>query len=492
MAGFMAGFGSAFAKSYQSAVDADRDLQNDIFKLKYSDYLTRRDQYEKIDRENKKMYESAKTLARLTGQPIEAASDFYNMLQAGAKYDDLYQMGMQNKAIVSDAPQKDNTSDGGADNLTQGAKSAVDSQMTASGMQTPQDGGVFNPNPNEQPAQSDPRDQAAGQGMTGALGGMIQTGRQKRTNRMNDLANERLQQVTGQSQDQIDKIMGSQMEGTPVFGQQDRQVTWKPIGVGGAKPDLSKINTPGDAAYAKSWVDLYGSTEEKKFVQNVYDNLMNVEAQKKKLEGEAMGTFISPVRAAIKNDKTGKWDGGLAVKEPDGQGGFVWKDGEGRIIPENKLYPYTKAMEEEIEAQTKELGKPIQDYNQKLVNFQSLVRTSSDIENLAKRFPEAMSISGDISQVTDAWRRAGVNIMHLINPPVSPDGTVNIDPKSALAELNDAEQKVSGMLANVDPNTVIGQNAQNALAAAMIDIKSITIAYMCVVEVGPNDAMISD
>ena len=62
--GFMAGFGPAFADAFNAGNERRAKRKDDMFKLTYSEFLDRREKYEKKKEADSKLVSSAKTLAR--------------------------------------------------------------------------------------------------------------------------------------------------------------------------------------------------------------------------------------------------------------------------------------------------------------------------------------------------------------------------------------------------------------------------------------------
>jgi hypothetical protein len=208
--GFMAGFGSAFSKSFESARQNAREKENDMFKLKYADYISRRDEINKEEKEDSMRIKAAKEIVEATGAPSEMWSDAHAKLASGWDLKDVKEFYETNDFTVR--PMDNGAQDGSGaakpeDSLAVEAGGAVNAQMKASGMATPEDTGqqglfsgitnALDPRPNNAPQVS---------------------GREQRVN-------SRISEAAGVSQEELDRVLGPKQK---LPGAPDVSFTAKP------------------------------------------------------------------------------------------------------------------------------------------------------------------------------------------------------------------------------------------------------------------------
>lgn len=469
--GFMAGFGSAFSESYNAGVKADRQQKDDEFKLRFSDYVTRRDKLEEQNKVNEKNVKTARRIAQMTGQPADAWGTAYDMLSGGATFDDVYKLYQNNQATISRKDQSATQGDTGQQaqpegDLTANAANSVNAQMSASGMRTPPDGGVF-------------------KGAANAVGGIAQQEGQTPAiptdnNPMHQgqrpsPIDERISRVTGANQQEIDKVMAANAATppSPVPSDDNYEVKWSPKTTGLAtKPDWKAISGPGEAAYALNWARKYGSKDELALAESLYTDFTKLGAEQMKQKGIAEGTYREPTRGRM-YDGDGKANGEMVHRVPDRNGGYVWKDASGRQVDEGSFLPFDKGMEEELADIAKNTGKQTQEYNDNIASFKDLARTGDDLVSLASAYPQAMGMSGDVLQRFDSVRRTVTNIASILSPEVDPKtGLINVD-SGAFKKLGDAERQVMESMKGP-----LDQAEKLALAATLMDIKSTKLAYL--------------
>lgn len=233
MAGFMSGFGNAFASSFREGMAREEERKNDTFKLMYSDYLDRRKQQESTNREVEKNIKYAKTLASDYGLPSEAWQKIYEWKDAGLDdkviFDNI-QNGVWGTAAKTDqAPTPDTAAQVDPRQGTQVASAAADAfptpmdqQMSATGLsmkpaaaQAP----TKVPSPQaQQPAPTNPMQNlpTMKNGLLGSLSGIFDPKKQAEKQRQAGM--DRIAQVTGQTPEQIDKTMaGGNVKQVPAF-----------------------------------------------------------------------------------------------------------------------------------------------------------------------------------------------------------------------------------------------------------------------------------
>lgn len=126
MAGFMAGFGPAFSRSFEGARDRAHAERQDTFRLVYNDLIQRREKREEETKEDRKAVAKAKALAAsVPGVPEEAWMKAYDWVKSDLSDAQI----MENLQTGSfEVGQAAPTPDAAA------APSAVDTQMSASGI----------------------------------------------------------------------------------------------------------------------------------------------------------------------------------------------------------------------------------------------------------------------------------------------------------------------------------------------------------------------
>lgn len=476
----MAGFGSAFAQSFNQENDRIAQAKEDTFKLHYADYISQRDYRQKIDLENKKAMNLAKSLVASTpGQPAEAWQATYNNLVNGSSPEaeqkrlQDYQATVNTSATTKPGEGTGVSSASSApsgqtpdprNDLSSAAQSSVSSQMAASGMQQPQGGGIFG---------------KVKQGLHDVFSADGQN------QRMGERANQRVAATAGVPQQQVtDTIANANTPSTPLDGVPGASVQWS---VKPANWEIlrSKVNTLGDAIALHERAKTEGNVAHIQESKSLVDAFMHEKATEANLNAESIGQSFKYARGFIKGPD-GKYDGSVAMPNyHDGE--LSWVDHNGKTLDPGQVTPVDKNMETDIKNVSDEMVKPVQDYQSTKNDTKQLIRLSSDISKLAKQHPEAMGASGNISQFTDAFKRAGVNVAVILNPNFDPNKPVNqVDP-GVFGELEKAEKATNGMLKGVTD-----RNAQNAYYATLMDIQATRLAYMWAKDQGQTGRGVSN
>lgn len=463
--GFMAGFGSAFADSFKQQEQIQAQEKQDAVKMRFTDYMSRRDEQVKQDKENAKNMKAAEQLVNMSGQPAEVKFAVYDMKSAGMSDEMIMKQLEANTAIITPNTTAGDTS-GPADprdGLTEGAQTSVDAQMQQSGMTPP----------------------APEQGIFGRIKGAMTGGSsQERDQRTSDRADQQIADATGQTPEAVQSTMkGQDVSGDPVPGRSDVSIKWQP------KPsvlDVSKISTVGEALTYQFQVDQSGTETEKLQAADLVARHQHQKATEAAMAAQASGTGFTFSRGFIK-DANGGWTGGVAIPQDDGRGGYIWRDAQGNQLDSAQVLPADKNMEADIKQISTEMGEPIKKYEASKTDFKALARTSAEISQLAKEHPEAMGASGDLSQYTDAFKRAAVNVAKIVNPKFDPGiERDQVDP-GVFGELEKAERATNGMLKGV-----VDRNEQNALYATLMDIKATRLAYMWAKDMGQQGRGVSN
>lgn len=464
--GFMAGFGSAFADSFNQASHERSNQEQDAIRMRFADYQTRAGERRKVDRDNAMALKRAQAIVRAAGAPEAAVGTVYQGLANGASDEWAIKLLNDNDVQVTNDGATSQTGENAPadprDDLTQGASSAVAGQMKSSGMQTPNDG----------------------QGIFGNMKKAMNAQSQDKVPRDISQADDAIGSATGQTGEQVRSAMepSPPVEQGSVPGVPDAQVKFTPKK---SVPDRGKINNIGDAVAYDQWAKTEGSEADKIYAKNTLDAFMHEKATEANMTAQANGTGFTYARGFIKN-ADGKYDGSVAVPESDGRGGYTWKDTHGNVLDPTQVTPVDKNMEGDIQNVSKEMTKPLQDYNDSKNDFKTLARTSSSLSKMAQKWPEAMGASGDISQYTDAMKRAGVNVLKILNPNLDPDGNVSVD-QGVFGELEKAEHTANSMLKGVTD-----RNSENALHATLIDIQATRLAYLWAKQMGQQGRGVSN
>lgn len=467
--GFMAGFGSAFADSFNQDQQNKAQHKEDLFRLQYTDYISRRDKQDQIDMENKKNARLAKQMAAQYNQPQEAWQAGYDYLAAGGSPEGLAKMYNENIAVVD---QNSNTTKPGEgaiasdaqpadprDNLTNAAASSVDAQMTASGMKTSQQagqgGGIFG-------------------GIKEALGGNSQA----RIQRDSQRAQEQVAGAAGVPVDQVQKTLGpgGHVPGEPLDGQPGATIKWQPKGQT-FEVLRDKANNLGDAQALAVWADDKGTPEQKLYANQLLEKFKQLKSSEIAQNAYQLDPSKVPQRGMIrKKDGTGYEDSFVTADYSDGDPMHPkWIDSKtGQEVDPKSVAPIGQNQEKDMQGVAEEASQDMKPLEEQRLQTKNFIRTAHDYIGLLKDTNgkydgKAMDITGDVSQFVDRWRRAGVNIADL----VMPKGNIE-DAGSAIAELDSAEKKVRDQLAS---GKLVDEVSKNAAKATLIDIQGTKLAY---------------
>lgn len=481
--GFMAGFGSAFADSFNQDQAQKAQHKEDQFRLQYQDYISRRDKQDQIDMENKKNVRLAKQLAAQNNQPPEAWQAGYDLLSGGASPEYVAKMFSENQAIIKPNSNTVKPGEGATasdaqadprDSLTHGAQTAVDAQMATSGMKTPQ---------GDEPS-------LFGKVMGGvqeALGGHSQA----RSARDAQRAQEQVAGAAGVPVDQVQKVLGpgGHVPGEPIDGQPDAAITWTPKG-STYQGLRDKANNLNDAIALNQWAQAHGTPEQQQEAKQLVDvyNASRNDAITQQAIATGQGFRIE--RAAIKTPDGKGYTGDFAYADySKDQTHPEWKDKDGNVLATEQVSPIGKDQEADMKAVADEASDSMKTLDQQRLDAKNFIRTAHDYIALLKDTKgkydgKAMDITGNVSQFIDRWRRAGVNIADL----VMPKGDIE-DASGALAELDSAEKSVRDKLAS---GKLVDAISVNAAKATLIDIQGTKLAYQMAAQANGSTKGISN
>lgn len=475
--GFMAGFGSAFADSFNQQQKASTELKSDKIKMDYEYALSRRKTLDEIDRTNASALKVAQRIVEMTHQPPETLGTIYDLTRNGNE-EQAWKWARENTASVvkpgGDTAIPGDTS-GPADpksDLTSGAQSSVNAQMSASKMGAPApDTGLFGktpeaisggaaptptPDPRDTTGNATPRPSASvGPTATPTVGNN--------------------QQPDAATQNQQPKPQEPAVTGQPVVGEPNGgNITWAPRDTTTWASLRVQANNPNDALALNEWAKIHGTPAQKAEAQHlltVYDNAKNDTITRQAI---ATGQGYRIQRAFIRDGKGG-YTGETAY--PDYSQDDIhptWKDKNGNELPPEMVEPVGRDQEADMKSVSQEGSEALKPYQQAKQDAKDFIRTSHDYikllkDNNGKYDGKAMDISGNVSQFIDRYRRAGINIIDL----VAPKGNIE-DTSTAIGELDAAKSKIENELAS---GRFIEENSRNAMKASLIDIQGTKLAY---------------
>lgn len=461
--GFMAGFGSAFAQSFQQNEQNIAQHKEDAFRLQYQDYISQRDYRQKVDLENKKNLKMARSLVASAGAPAEAVSYVYDQLSGGMSPEYMQKYLSENQAVVT--PNTNTTQPGeGAtasdaqpadprDNLTQNAAKSVDSQMQQSGMKAPQDGGIFG---------------KVREGLHAAFG----------NSRSKDNSEEIAQLSGGTAEDVKNTLSGKGgvVPGQPVDGQPDVQIKWTPKGQT-FEALRDKANNLGDAQALAVWAENNGTPEQKQYANDLLERYKQLKSHEIAQNAYALDPSKAPQRGMIrKKDGTGYEDKFVTADYSTGDPlNPIWRDENGKEVDPKTVAPVGQNQEKDIAAVADEQSEAMKPYEQAVTDQKNYIRTAADYIKLlkgpdGKYNGQTIDIAGNVQQFADRWRRAGINLADV----VMPKGNID-DAAGAMAELDSVEKNLRKQL---DSGKIIDRVQANAMKASLIDIQGTKLAYM--------------
>lgn len=443
--GFMSGFGSAFSDTFKQGIADRREKDRDMFKLKYSDYISRRDETEKLEREAQKQIKSAKDLVNRVGAPPEMWGEAYKMLQSGYDISDVDEWLSTNDFIIE--PNTISKGDPGApatkqDSLTVQASNSVDAQMAESGMQPPADKGIFGnlkdkmglgaDNPTSMPQQSR-SEMARNERVTG------------------DIAS-----TAGVSTEEVNKTLGPRPE--PAYGIPD--VGFKVIPKVGNE-EAPKINTLEEAGVAVLEAERSGDPERLQFAKDRFKLLQELENDKitKSARAKAImeGTYAENNAMAM-FDKDGKF---IKIVYPVGEGDQQVDSVTGEPIdPAQATYrQLNKRVLEKKDEITKEIGTARKEYTDKVNNAVEGVRLIGDIRKMVDPAmggdPRVLTKTADLAQMLQSGAREVYTTMDILSKDSQTKGMYT---QAGFEKMKNLEAQLSQTL-GAEINTLAGRRA---------------------------------
>jgi hypothetical protein len=453
--GFMAGFGSAFSQSFSQARGASADKERDMFRLKYADYISRRDENEKTEKLAQQQIKAAKDLTARTGVPSELWGEGYKMLQSGYDIKDVEEYFTTNDFTIE--PTSVSKGDPNApakpeDSLAVQASRSTEAQMIESGMTPPADKGIFG-------------DLKASMGM----GAQQPSGSRMDTRVTGDIA-----EATGQTPDTINKTLGPRPE--PAYGIPDVSVkaTKK------AEPvDFFKANSMREAMTNLQYAEETGDPEKVRIATEILDAQIAIDAIEAQSKADAEGLSYKPELAAYRNPATGEYS--YARPSPDKTGWVDEKSGQ----PVQPEVIYDKRQMALLEQIGKDNAKPRQEYNDKATNFIKASREIKDMTDIVKSSPEVLGAAGQVAKFGTELAR---NANDLINLATTKAATGELPGPGEINRIAQAEEQLKAELENFIPQNKSEEIALLASKRTLLEIKAVKFAYANAASLGQQGA----
>ncbi len=433
--GFAAGFGTAFADSFNTAYENRKAQEHDTFQTYYKSYLDKQSKDEEWKREDKKYVDGAKALVASSGAPLEAWGWVYQQMKAGVTGDKITDMLANGTFEVKKAAPSDGSGTASKDNnLTGQAQSSVDAQMTQSGMTPPAQGGIF---------------------------GQFNTGMQNKFN-------QKIAKQQGVDPDVIAKSMSTDsVQSEPIPGMDGSTIKYIP----GPSVSLSKINSLAEAISYKRLMLEQGRTEDAAKADRLIQDF-NAQDQ---IEKEGNVNFFQPTVGAIMGDKPGTWNG---VADRVGDKWVNRKTGE----EVSNVRAYDKPVLDAFDTLADKTAEPREKLVAARQNIVSMTRTVSSMQQIAEKVPEALDMSGDIISTADKYVKGIGNIYKTVTGAsktfINDDGTVNErTAKKSYDALSTVEERLQGEIDAMEKTGVMDRAKYVAIAASMIQVKQQKLAY---------------
>lgn len=459
MAGFMSGFGSAFSQSFNKARDIRAQREDDMFKIKYQELSSRRDNLEKQKKQQAKDIEASKSLARMYTGSEETWSEIYKMRANGIDDSAIVDFLEKNDAEIT--PMDAASSDGsgpaapGTD-LASSAASSVDAQMQESGMQPPADGGLF-------------------AGIKGALG------KDAQNERMTGRIDSRLGEATGMSQEEIDSTMSSSEPGDPLAGMPSMQVKWKPKS---KTTDMYKANGLNEAMVQLAQAERSGDPELISIATDVVNANMAAEEIEANNRATAEGRAFKPTMAAYQ-DQNGQW---RYLRKSPGDNNNQWRDiRSGEQIPSDKVKVFNADAMEDLSEITKATREGGLKYGQKATQLVSSINEVSDMVKIVEQNPTVASAAGALAKSTDNIVRDVSGIISLFRQDtaeaLNSDGILKTNP-GVIEKLAGYEKDLESKYEKFVSSSTADNFEKLAVARSLLEIKAIKFAYAQAAAVG--------
>lgn len=428
MAGFMAGFGTAFANSFNQASAERARREDDLVRMKFEDMQATKKERQKLKAEDLKNVRLAKSLTE--GVNPAAWPKVHEWLASGMSESQVIKNLQEGEFIIkpktgenaAEAAQTQDDGSGSVD-LSKTAEGAVDSQMAASGLGSKPGQGIFGKTP-----------------APGLNGEAPATPDESRANR-------RVDEATGGEYSAPQDESVSVAEDLPGS---DASIEYRP-----KKPaaDISKIDSPEGAMAAATQAQQEGKPELAKEYLLHYERQMMVASARAHLKAIENGTAVDPMTA------TQRETGTIVQKSADG----TWVTPDGKVLGEADVVPHDKRIMDGVTKVVEQLDKPVQEYTVRVEKFAGAVRTANEMVEIVDADPRVLSLKGDIAKTVSTWRDNIFGAGELFHD------TVPVT-QSTLDRLEETEASIEAELANPMKNfddTTIRRNLLEAKAARM-------------------------
>ena len=477
--GFMSGFGSAFAQSFNAAQQRraakearQEQREDDLFKLRYTDYISQRDKRMELDKKNQTNVKKAKALANMYTGNEQAWPSIYDMVSNGVDDSAIIKYLSENEPEISPMA---GTSDGSGpatpdQSLVKGAQGSVDSQMVSSGMVAPQSGGIFgdlkntstspvNPNSPEQASRTTPSPVAPQGPQQPAAAGQFGYDTQK--------ADQMAAEAAGVSQEQFAQTMSDEAPGDPLAGLPDFQIKWKPKKAAKFE-DYFKAQDIIDAGLNVEKAEASGDPAQIQIAKEVYARVKAEEGIRAQIKADAEGLgFKAPMAAAYKDGNFVTWVNARGDK---------WVDGGKPVDPSFEIVPASKEMMEDIKIAGKNMIEPVRKYQETSTQFAGDVQLYKELLDLRQKNPGVAGAPGQVAALTDNLVRNAYGTIQLFKEKqaANPNAPVTTGMLQEVTKYEDELEKAAQEYVSKG----VVDNIQNmSVARALYEAKALRAAY---------------
>lgn len=469
--GFMAGFGSAFSKSYENAADNRAVKEEDTFKLMYSDYIQRRGDREKYNREQAKNVNAAKSYAEAYGANSSAWPKIKEWIDAGMTDTQIAQNIQNGDFITGPTPPAsiaaDNApADASTSNQTKASGLAPDTIAPVPGAE----GASVTPAGATPPISGGSGDATVAGGDTPGFGWHKPDPAAK--------ARSRIAQTAGVDEATVTDTLNKDLTTPTQAG--GNTIQYRPKH--NALKDITKLDSVEGVQAALDLATAQGNESDVQLYTDMLKGQQAVRSKKinddARARAEAEGTAYHPQQFTTWDDK------GNFVKmvdvTPDGQGGF--QDADGNPIEQSTtMHQVTKTEADDWDKVVKDSVQPVTDYQKKVSDFVTTAKLADEMKSLIDPTkggnPAVLSIAGDISQI-------GTNILADIKGvaglssdngnlvlDANNDGFISGSEVDAINSIADKAQKV------LSSGTVQNMNVMS-VQRGLLEAKALKMAYL--------------
>lgn len=455
MAGFMAGFGSAFSRSFESARERSAQKEDDLFKIKFKAAVDNKTKIDETKAADLKLTRQAKNMVEVYKVDPSLWPKVREQLASGMSESSVEKWLSENDFTVTNNEPVDPSAPTGVptantdQNLPEMAGNSVNAQMTAAGMAKPDDGGIFKGN--------------LGLGL-----------REKTGTRVDN----RIMEASGWTPEQL-KEYESGVTTEEIPSTDNIQVSWRPKD----DPKFWEI-TGGAEASTKLQLAIDSDDPEKiAKARRIYDSQVTwigIEANAK-ATAEKGGPW-KPTTAAIR-DENGDYVGMAKRLVVDGEIQWIDPVSKERLDP-NRVEVFNQDMMKELETIKIETAKESAAYTSRAENLGSVVLLTQEMETLLNENPGAAGWAGSFMGVIDSYARNTSQLLDAfanqanknLVPMQDKTGNVVNAPRYTLEGLKKISEQ-EATLANYIRSFTGDQNQKTALAAALLDAKATRMAY---------------